>query len=94
MATPTVQLERYPHLSAAAYARDWLVMRAQFGLAPNTIDAYARSLDSYFSFAASTGVDQEKSTRADVARWVRKLETRGLANATLIQRITALRLYF
>jgi len=29
-----------------------------------------------------------------VARWVRDLETRGLANATLIQRVTALRLYF
>jgi site-specific recombinase XerD len=69
-------------------------MRAQFGLAPNTIDAYARSVDSYFSFAVTAGIDQERSTRGHVAQWVRELETRGLANATLIQRITALRLYF
>jgi integrase/recombinase XerD len=94
MTTPTDQFERYRHLRSVGHARDWLLMRARFGLAPNTIDAYARSLDSYFSFAASTEIDPETSTRADVARWVRDLETRGLANATLIQRITALRLYF
>jgi hypothetical protein len=60
MPTPTVQFERYRHLSAVVHARDWLLMRARFGLAPNTIDAYARSPDSYFAFAPSTGIDREK----------------------------------
>ena len=94
MVSPTLQLDKYLHLSAVAHTCDWLIMRARIGLALNTIDAYARSLDSYFLFAANAGIEQEKSTRADVARWVRELETRGLANPTLIQRITALRLYF
>ena len=44
-------------------------MRAQFGLALNTIDAYARALLSYFAFSEKESIRPDLSSRADVARW-------------------------
>lgn len=69
-------------------------MREQFGLTRNSLDAYARALDCYFSFMEFRKTACEESTRADVACWINELRSRGLANATLIQRVTALRLFF
>ena len=43
-------LDRHHHLAEAVHARAWLTMREQFGLAPNTLDAYARAVDSYLAF--------------------------------------------
>jgi site-specific recombinase XerD len=87
-------LDRYHQLDSATHAKEWLIMREQFGLAPNSLDAYARALDSYFSFMESRKTVCEQSTRADVACWINELRSRGLANATLVQRVTALRLFF
>jgi hypothetical protein len=56
-----LDLEKYLHLSAVAHACDWLIMRARFGLAPNTSDACARFLHSYFSFAVNAGIEQENN---------------------------------
>lgn len=69
-------------------------MRAQFGLAVNTIDAYARALGSYFAFSAKEEITPEQSNRANVAKWINWERERGIANATLILRSTALRLFF
>ena len=69
-------------------------MRAQFGLTFNTIDAYARALSSYFAFSEGQKIAPEVSSRADVARWINEERERGIANATLILRLTALRLFF
>ncbi len=69
-------------------------MRGQFGLAANTLDAYARAIDSYLSFVDGRERCCEKSTQADVGGWINDMRDRGLANATLIQRVTALRLFF
>ena len=84
--------DRHAHLSGIRHARAWLTMREQFGLAPNTLDAYARAVDSYAAFLEGRGC--EASTRSDVAGWINESRARGLANATLIQRVTALRLFF
>ena len=69
-------------------------MRARFGLIANTLDAYARAIDCYFSFLVSRESACETSTQADVTAWINQLRSRGLANETLIQRVTALRLFF
>jgi integrase/recombinase XerD len=87
-------LDRHRHLAGVTHARAWLTMREQFGLAPNTLDAYARAVDSYASFLEDRGGDYEASTRSDVAGWINESRAKGLANATLIQRVTALRLFF
>ncbi len=87
-------VNRYECLAGSAHARAWLTMREQFGLAPNTLDAYARSIESYLTFLQTQGHTCEASTQADVGRWVNELRERDLANATLIQRVTALRLFF
>jgi len=47
MGSPAIKFAKYPHLLQHQRAHEWLVMRAQFGLAFNTINAYARALSSY-----------------------------------------------
>lgn len=87
-------LDRHHHLAEGTHARAWLTMREQFGLAANTLDAYARAVDSYLAFMAPRDHDCEASTQSDVSGWINESRTRGLANSTLIQRVTALRLFF
>ena len=86
-----------------------LTIQANLGLAANTIEAYGRALEGYLGFSAHRGVDPDSATREHVAAYVRDLPTRpnprgpnvrvldsgvGLANATLQQRLTAIRLYY
>jgi integrase/recombinase XerD len=87
-------LDRHHHLAGAIHARAWLTMREQFGLAPNTLDAYARAVNSYLAFMEPRDHDCEASTQSDVAGWINESRARGLANSTLIQIVTALRLFF
>ncbi len=104
-----VQWERYPTVSAVATARAWLRMQAQLGLAPNTIAAYGRALEDYLTFCTAHRVDAPTATRGHVAAYVHDLLHRpgrrganvrtldsgaGLANATLQQRLTAVRLFY
>ena len=42
--------ERFPALATSPPALAWLSMRADLGLAPRTIDAYARGLSEYLTF--------------------------------------------
>lgn len=98
----------YPFVSGNELARAWLQMQAHLQLAPKTIDAYGRSLNDYLAFCAREGVIPEAATREQVALYVHDLATRphrrgaqllhldsgaGLANATMQQRITVLRLF-
>ena len=87
-------ISRYPVLRSIDHACQWLTIRQQFGLAPNTLDAYARALDSYFAFLNVRDVMFTASGTADVAAWINHCNARRLANATLIQRVTALRPFF
>jgi Phage integrase, N-terminal SAM-like domain len=89
MRSPAISFAKYPFVLQHHRALEWLVMRAQFGLALNTIDAYARSLNSYFAFSEKENITPELSGRADVARWINEERERGIANATLILRLTA-----
>jgi integrase/recombinase XerD len=91
---PRFSLDRFRHLDTAVHARQWLTMREQFGLTPNTLDAYARAIDSYYLFLEGREHNGETSNQGDVAGWISELRARGLANSTLIQRVTAVRLFF
>jgi integrase/recombinase XerD len=100
--------DRYPRVAHSPDARSWLSIQASLGLSQNTIEAYGRALEDFLSFSADQSVTPEMATREHVATYVRDLSTRrnsrhakelappsaGLANATIQQRLTAVRLYY
>jgi site-specific recombinase XerD len=100
---------RWPALAAVAEASRWLELQADLGLAGRTVEAYARALADYLGVCAQAGIDPLAAGRADVARYVRALRDRpvrrraadasgrpavGVADATLQQRLTAVRLFY
>jgi site-specific recombinase XerD len=104
-----IQWERYPAVAAFPAAHAWLATQGLLGLAPNTIAAYGRSLHDYLACCACQGLDPATATRGDIAAWVHDLAQRphrqgpgmvsrdsgvGLANATLQQRLVAVRLFY
>jgi site-specific recombinase XerD len=98
--------DRYPRTAGHAAARDLLLLEHALGRAPNTLDAYARSREDFFALCAELGIAPESATREHLALWVRDLSSRpsrhgqdrdpgrGLSNATLQLRLTAVRLFF
>jgi len=46
----TVQWQRYPQAAQHSIVRAWLSFKANLGLSPNTIDAYARAVDDYLRY--------------------------------------------
>jgi integrase/recombinase XerD len=102
-------LSRFPLIAASAHAWQWLRIQQNLGLSQNTIAAYGRSLEDYLSFCNGHSVHGDSATREHIALYVRHLSTRpnprganvliinsgiGLSNATMQQRITAIRLYY
>ena len=100
---------RWPVLAGCEYAPLWLLIQADLGRAPRTIDAYARAVVDYLKFCERAGVDVQSASGADVAGYVRDLRERpdrrganvvsidsgsGLSNATLRLRLTAVRLFY
>lgn len=100
--------QQYPNVAAHAHARAWLLCQAQLQLAPNTVAAYGRGVDDFFAFCTQHACDPVRATRAQIAAYVNDLASRprpqrttrattrptGLANATMQQRLTAVRLFF
>lgn len=104
-----VRWERYPRAAECDPARRWLTVQVNLGLAANTIDAYARALEDYLSFSHRQCADVTSVGKGHLAAYVRDLASRpnprgahvlmldsraGFANATLQQRITAIRLFY
>lgn len=104
-----VRWERYPRVTQASLAQAWLGYKANLGLASNTIDVYGRAVDDYLQFSDERAVDWIKATREHVGHYVQALSVRpnpkakhkyplsqgvGLANATLLLRVTAIRLLY
>ena len=96
-------------VAQSPYARSWLSMQGNLGLAQNTVDAYGRALEDYLAFSTRDSFSPEAATREHIARYVHDLSSRpnprgakirvldtghGLANATLQQRLTAVRLFY
>lgn len=104
-----IHWERYPQVSALPSACSWLTIQNDLGLTEATIDAYGRALQDYLTFCADQQVSPEQATRAHVAAYVGDLLRRphrqgqnvvrftsgtGLANATIQQRLVAVRLFY
>jgi integrase/recombinase XerD len=101
--------ERFSIVAAWPEAVAWLRIQTDLGLAPRTIEAYTRGLADYLGVCERDGVDPLTAGRAEIARYVRDLAERpsrrgpkvvsldsglGLANATLQQRLVAVRLFY
>jgi len=100
-----IHWERYPHVAALAPARTWLTIQHQMGLAPTTIAAYGWALEDYLAFCSAEGVDPALARRDHIAHYIHALLERppavgrprarlGLANATIQQRLVAVRLLY
>lgn len=103
----TIRWERFPLVEQEPRAQSWLAMGASLGLAQNTVEAYGRALDEFLGFLAMRDVMPVVASRADIAAYVHELSSRSrrrgadaqageqirLANATLQQRITVVRLF-
>ena len=107
--TRTISESWRDHLARQPTATAWLQLQANLRLADRTVDAYGRGLADYLAHCERRQVDPVTAQRADVALWVRDLTSRphrrganvvaldsgaGLANATLQQRLVAVRLFY
>jgi integrase/recombinase XerD len=103
-----IRWERYPHVAQQEQASAWLRIQGNLGLAPNTIDAYGRALNDYLDFCQRNEIKAGAATREELSLYVHDMTSRpnprganvrvldsgfGLANATLQQRLTAIRLW-
>jgi site-specific recombinase XerD len=104
-----VRFERFVLVTRCESARAWLGVQADLGLAQNTLDAYGRAIDDYLGYCDRASIDVHTAGRSQIAGYVRDLASRpnrrapnivrldsgvGLANATLQQRLTAIRLFY
>ena len=86
--------------------QDWLQIQINLGRSPNTVAAYKRGLADFLAFGETIKLDIHNATREHISLYVRSLLSRPvqrfaagtvpalLANATVQQRITIVRLYF
>src|SRR5689334_1601224 len=103
------EVNRYPALLSCEHACAWFRIQTNLGLAQNTLHAYARSLNDFLAFTGKSGAAVITASREHISVWVRDLLLRpncrsskavvidsgaGLSNATLQQRITAVRLFY
>jgi integrase/recombinase XerD len=101
--------ERWPVLVQHPGALDWLRIQSDLGMSPRTIEAYGRALADYLTVCQREGIEPLTANRSAVARYVCELLERpnrrggkvvaigsgvGLANATLQQRLVAVRLFY
>jgi site-specific recombinase XerD len=89
-------------------ARRWLQFTANIGRAPNTVDAYGRAVEDHLRGRAAEGTDPLLARADTVAAWIRNMLDRpsrkpskvpprtktGLANATIQQRMVAVRSFY
>jgi Phage integrase, N-terminal SAM-like domain len=109
MTADDVRWDQYPSVAATVMPRAWLAWQANRQLAKHTIETYGRSLEDFLLFLSKESVRPEDTTRAHVAAYVRELLTRrkprqskvvhldsgaGLANATILLRLSVIRLFF
>jgi len=90
-----------PLVAQHEQARMWLTIQARLGLAANTLDAYSRGLEDYFTVCQHHGIAILMAKREHIALYVNNMAVRarpngttGLANATMQQRLTAVRLFY
>src|SRR5688500_2307750 len=99
----------YPQVAATGQARAWLEVQALLSLAPTTLAAYGRALEDYLTFCQRAVLPITEATKATIAAYVDDMTRRpnprgdavrylhsgtGLANATMQQRLTVVRLFY
>ena len=101
-----IKWSRFPLVAGDEYARRWLQFTANIGRAANTVDAYGRAVEDHLRFCQLAGA-QPVTLRADVvAAWIADMDQRplpsrddavveiGLSNATIQQRVVAVRSFY
>src|SRR5260370_20631067 len=101
--------ERFPITAAHRDAQRWIQNCVMLGLASNTVPAYARAVEGFLGFCQNRSVEVRGASREVIAQYVGHLRTQPrreranvvridsgalLSNATLQQRLTAVRLFF
>lgn len=84
-------LNRYPS------ALSWLEVLGNLGRAPATLEAYGRGLAHFLSYCESSGWHPYNVSFEQTSLYIRQLLPGGqyaVANATLHQRMTAIRLWY
>ena len=66
----------YPALAENPHGKQWIKSEALLGLAPNTIDAYARGVDDFLAFCQRAEVNLLTASKGDLARYVGDLRQR------------------
>jgi integrase/recombinase XerD len=104
-----VRWDHYPLVASNTLAQEWLSIQAKIGLAPNTVEAYGRSLNDFLAFYQCYATPFAAATKVQIASYVADLRQRshpkganirhlhsgsGLARATIYQRVTVVRLFF
>ncbi|MEZ5938515.1 MAG: tyrosine recombinase [Hyphomonadaceae bacterium] len=69
-------------------------LRAERGAADNTIEAYRRDLEDASGFLAGAGASLVDAGERDLSLYVRDLNERGMSDATIARRLSALRRFY
>ncbi|CAM5657545.1 site-specific integrase [Streptomyces aurantiogriseus] len=99
---------KFPTVAEHQLARQRLQFMANIGRASNTIDAYGRAVQDHLRFCAAEGTDPLLARADTVAFWIKSMLDRpirrpsrapwragtGLANATIQQRLVAVRSFY
>jgi len=99
---PTPVWSHYLLAAAEPHGRSWLTLLGNLGRSPATVDAYGRGLDQYLRFCRDLRLDAPSATLEHVSLFVRHLNGEAddaparsrVSNATLQQRLTAVRLWY
>ncbi len=104
-----IHWEYYPTVAHNPHARQWLEIQTMLGLAHNTIPAYGRGANDYLDFCLRAGRPFVEATKADIVAYIDDMTHRpnpkgdnirylhsgvGLANSTMQQRLTVVRLLY
>jgi site-specific recombinase XerD len=73
-----IRWERYPTIASDPIARKWLESQVLLGLAKNTVEAYAHSVQDFMEYCARTDVNAQLATRNELARYVGDLRRGSL----------------
>lgn len=104
-----IEWRRYPLVASVPWAREWLEIQAKLGLASTTLEAYGRGANDFLAFCQRQGLGAVEAKKVAIAAYVDNMTRRsnpkganiryahsgvGLANATLQQRLTVVRLLY
>ena len=67
------------------------MMSAERGAGANTLQAYARDLETYRQFLARKGLKAADATTADIRAWLADVKAGGSAGSTQARRLSAVR---